>query len=187
MHGYEGGKPQLGKPVGLLSSGSAPTRQPPALLVTAMQEPTLCLLESRPLPAGTSGLAERAAKDRRRSLCSAEISLRHLSPSVRARRLMMTPGPSSPEPFPASLWCSHLILPISNGASAARGLREALQLTIELINSLYYFTQINTLAVLSPRCDQNWFQPICECNKCPFIKSIHSAELLEPPGSGYVG
>lgn len=62
----------------------------------------------------------------------------------------MTPGPSSLEPFPVLLWCSHLILPISNGASAARGLREALQLTIELINSLYYFTQINTLAVLRP-------------------------------------
>lgn len=85
-----------------------------------------------------------------RSLCSAGTPLRHLSPQVRVRRLMVTPGPSPLEPFPALLWCSHLILAISNGVSAARGLREALQLSIELINSLYYFTQINTLAVLSP-------------------------------------
>lgn len=35
--------------------GSAPTRQPPALLGVAMQEPTLCLLERRPLPTGNMG------------------------------------------------------------------------------------------------------------------------------------
>lgn len=56
---------------------------------------------------------------------------------------------------------------------------------IELINSLYYFTQINTPAVIRGRREQNWFQPICERNKCPFIKSIHFAGLGRIPfGSG---
>lgn len=96
----------------------------------------------------------------------------------------MTLGPSSMELFLALLPCSRFISSICNGVTAALRLREALQPAIELINSLYYFTQINTPAVISTWCDWNWFQPICECNKCPFIKSIHSAGLLGPSGFG---
>jgi len=60
----------------------------------------------------------------------------------------MTPRPSSLESFPALLPRSRFISPICNGVTVALRLREALQLAIELINSLYYFTQINTSAVI---------------------------------------
>lgn len=60
----------------------------------------------------------------------------------------MTPGPPSLEPFAAWPQCFHFISDICNGVTVALCLREALQLAIELINSLYYFTQINTLAVI---------------------------------------
>lgn len=51
--------------------------------------------------------------------------------------------------FLALLPCSRFISSICNGVTAALRLREALQPAIELINSLYYFTQINTPAVIS--------------------------------------
>lgn len=61
----------------------------------------------------------------------------------------MTLGPSSAELFLAVLLCSHFISSICNSVTAALCLQEALQPAIELINSLYYFTQINTPAVIS--------------------------------------
>lgn len=55
---------------------------------------------------------------------------------------------SSSEPFPVLPPRSQFILSICNGVTVALRLREALQPAIELINSLYYFTQINTPAVI---------------------------------------
>lgn len=71
-------------------------------------------------------------------------------PNVQNQNLMMmTLGPSSAELFLALLPRSGFILSICNGVTAALCLQEALQPAIELINSLYYFTQINSPAVIS--------------------------------------